>query len=59
MIGFSKSLDTVCLSVPLLIRLLEFAREDARSDIALHKIAERASGPGRLDMSDYERLVRN
>jgi hypothetical protein len=34
------SIDTVTLDVPLLIRLLEFAREDASDDMALHSATE-------------------
>ena len=30
--------DTVTFDIPLLIRVLEFAREDLKSDILLHKM---------------------
>jgi hypothetical protein len=53
--------DTVKLDIPLLIRLLEFAKEDAVDDMALHDLAEKlvASGArGRtLTMKDYDNLV--
>ena len=50
-------MDVVAMDVPLLIRMMEFAREDAKSDLDLHDIAEKAialSSEGRtLTMSDY------
>ena len=54
-------IDTIQVDVPLMIRLLEFAREDARSDSDLHFIAERLvefSAYGNvLDMSYYDDIV--
>lgn len=35
-----KGIDGVHLDVPLFIRLLEFAREEAKDDIDLHVITE-------------------
>ena len=53
--------DTVKVDVPLLIRLLEFAREDAKTDMDLHDLAEKlVAGCQRgrtLTMKDYDRLV--
>ena len=53
--------DTVKVDVPLLIRLLEFAREDAKTDMDLHDLAEKlVAGCKRgrtLTMKDYDRLV--
>ena len=50
-------MDVVAMDVPLLIRMMEYAREDAKSDLDLHDIAEKAialSSEGRtLTMSDY------
>lgn len=40
--------DIVKLNVPLLIRLLEWAREDAGKDVELHKVAERL-----IELSEY------
>ena len=37
----SNQLDVIHVNVPLFIRLLEFAREDAKDDVILHKITER------------------
>ena len=51
----------VTMDSPLLIRLLEFAREEARSDAVLHKLAERVATRGAsliLGMDDYAWLVR-
>ncbi len=47
------------LTVPLLIRLMEFAREDAKSDLDLHYVAENAMRRGNevLDMDDYDELI--
>ena len=33
--------DTVCMDIPLLIRVLEFTREDMKTDIELHNMVER------------------
>lgn len=48
------------MTLPLFIRLLEFAREDAKDDIILHEIAERACKLKKsvLAMSDYDRLIK-
>lgn len=53
--------DIVKLNVPLLIRLLEYAREDAETDMDLHDVAERLiklSAKGSiLNMEDYNSIV--
>jgi hypothetical protein len=52
--------DFVTMNVPLLIRVLEYAREDAETDIDLHNIIEKAVELGQgepLTMKDYDRLV--
>jgi hypothetical protein len=53
--------DKVKIDIPLFIRLLEYAREDAKSDMDLHNVAERAielSVSSRtLTMDDYNTLV--
>jgi hypothetical protein len=33
--------DTVCMDIPLLIRVLEFIREDVKTDVELHNVVER------------------
>ena len=53
--------DAVKVDVPLLIRLLEYAREDAQTDMDIHNLAERLvklSADGKaLTMSDYSNIV--
>ena len=53
--------DVVSVDIPLLIRLLEYAREDAKTDMDLHNVAENminlsASGSV-LSMDDYNKIV--
>lgn len=51
------AVDTITMDVPLMIRLFEYAREDAKTDMDLHDVAERLihlSKEGRtLTMHDY------
>ena len=53
--------DKITVDVPLFIRLLEYAREDAKTDMDLHDVAENAvslSADGKtLTMNDYSALV--
>ncbi len=52
--------DKVSMDVPLLIRMLEYAKEDAKNDVELHKIAERLitlSQNKTLTMNDYEKII--
>ena len=53
--------DTITVDVPLLIRLLEYAREDAKTDMDLHKVSERLikmSQSGKvLTMDDYNLII--
>jgi len=53
--------DVIKLNVPLMIRLLEWAREDVNEDIEIHVIVEKLielSGEGdTLEMSDYTDIV--
>jgi len=53
--------DKITLDVPLFIRLLEYAREDAKTDMDLHNVAEKAielSSTGNiLTMTDYDQIV--
>lgn len=49
--------DTVTFDIPLLIRVLELAREDVKSDMDLHRIVERLINirdKGMLTMDDYD-----
>ena len=54
-------IDTITMDVPLFIRVLEYAREDAQADIDLHDLAEKAIAAtkqqGLLQMDDYDMLV--
>lgn len=63
-----KGIDGVHLDVPLFIRLLEFAREDAKDDVDLHIVTENItrllqgyeeSGEPRsfLTMHDYDKII--
>lgn len=54
-------IDSVTLDIPLLIRLLEYAREDAKTDMDLHNVTERmielSKSSQTLSMNDYEHIV--
>ena len=53
--------DIISMDVPLFIRMLEFAREDASTDMDLHDLAQKAikmSGKGEpLTMMHYDELI--
>jgi len=53
--------DLIAMDVPLFIRMLEWAREDAQTDMELHDAAERAIEAtklrGLLSMEDYIDIV--
>jgi len=52
--------DTVCFDIPLLIRVLEFTREDMKTDIELHNMVERLINMRHdvpLDMSHYDEIT--
>lgn len=53
--------DTVSMDIPLLIRLLEYAREDAKTDMDLHNVTEmliNLSKEGNvLTMDNYDQIV--
>jgi hypothetical protein len=55
--------DKITVDVPLFIRLLEYAREDAKNDVDLHRVAENAialSETGKtLTIADYDAVVKN
>jgi len=53
-------MDIIKLDVPLFIRLLELAREDAKQDADLHDVAEaviKLSQDGVATMADYNMIV--
>lgn len=53
--------DIIKVNVPLMIRLLEYARENAKDDVDLHLIVERMIDLGEvgeaLEMDDYAEIV--
>jgi len=53
--------DTIKVDVPLFIRLLEYAREDAKTDMDLHNVAENciklALDGSTLTMKQYDEIV--
>jgi hypothetical protein len=56
-----NAVDTVTMDIPLLIRIMEYSKEDAKSDMDLHKVAEKlvklsASGKT-LSMDCYTEIV--
>lgn len=55
--------DIIKVDIPLFIRLLEYAREDAKTDMDLHKVTENAIGLSEtgkiLTMDDYDAIVKN
>lgn len=54
--------DVIRVDVPLMIRLLEYAREDAKNDLDLHKVAKKLielSEEGEvLSMDHYDKIVK-
>jgi hypothetical protein len=55
------AVDTITMDVPLFIRMLEYAREDAKEDVDLHDVTEKANLLGKergiLQMEDYNEIV--
>ena len=53
--------DKITVDVPLFIRLLEYAREDAKTDVDLHNVAEKAvmlsENGATLTMANYDALI--
>ena len=58
---FMNKEDTIIMDVPLFIRLLEYAREEAKTDMDLHNVADKAiklSLDGSvLTMKNYNQLI--
>jgi hypothetical protein len=54
--------DVVRMDVPLFIRLLEYAREEAKTDMDLHKVTEEVvelcKRGGYATMQQYARIVK-
>ena len=61
LMGHENPIDTAILDIPLLIRIMEYAKEDAQSDMDLHKVAENIielSKEGKtLTMDDYNSIL--
>lgn len=55
------AVDTITMDIPLFLRMLEFAREDATQDMDLHDVTEKANmlskEKGSLTMQDYNTIV--
>lgn len=55
------NVDTITLDVPLFIRMLEYAKEDAKDDMELHtateKILELLKQNSKLSMDNYDAIV--
>ena len=53
--------NVVTLDVPLLIRVMEYSKEDAKTDMDLHvaatKMIELSDGGTTLTMDDYDEIV--
>jgi hypothetical protein len=50
--------DTISMSLPLFIRCLEWAKENARNDVDLHSFAENvAKINGTITVQDYDSLI--
>jgi len=57
----TDQVDSIKLDIPLFIRLMEYAKEDAQSDMDLHKVTENitemAQGGTTLTMEDYDAII--
>lgn len=54
--------NAICMDIPLAIRILEYAREDAQSDLDIHVLAKRLIEVCRekrstLNIDDYTKIV--
>lgn len=58
-LGEAVSESTVKMSMPLFIRLMEWAFEECKDDVQIHKLAENLSEISSVaDMEDYPKLVK-
>lgn len=57
----ADAVDTVTLDIPLIIRLFEYAREDAKTDMDLHNVTEKLIALSKetdvLTMDQYDAIV--
>lgn len=50
--------QTITVTIPLFIRLLELAREDIKNDVEIHEVTERAQNiSGVLTMENYSYIA--
>jgi hypothetical protein len=55
----NKAKDTIEMSVPLFIRVLEWAREEAKTDVEVHELVERILAKNKcLATEDYNSIVK-
>jgi hypothetical protein len=52
--------DVLHITIPLFIKLMEYSREDAKTDMDLHQVAERAIAMQDkiLGMDSYSKLIK-
>lgn len=56
----NKGEDIIKVTVPMFIKLMEWSREDAKSDLDVHNITERiVSKNGILCSSEFDDLIKN
>lgn len=57
----TKGIDSVTLDIPLLIRIMEYSKEDAQDDMALHRVVEKlielSQSGETLTMDQYDAIV--
>lgn len=55
----TAGVDSVTLSIPLIIRCLEWAHEEAKDDVEIHKFVENMlkNATSRLDTDDYNKFL--
>lgn len=55
------NIDTLTMDIPLFLRLLEYAKEDAKTDLDLHYVTENAlkcmQGKDKLSMDCYKNIL--
>lgn len=55
------NIDTLTMDIPLFLRLLEYAKEDAKTDLDLHYVTENAlkcmQGKDKLTMDCYDDIL--
>lgn len=55
------NIDVLTMDIPLFLRLLEYAKEDAKTDLDLHYVTENAlkcmQGKDKLSMECYENII--